>query len=442
MQPHRVPELQPVWTVLSAILASYGVHLALWLFLPATSAFDYTVPAIAIWLAYILLVAVVVVLTYPLFAHLYPPSDPHDEQYFRHLRLALAIAVFLSVAGVVVVMLYYVFVLQVDYSQGFAEARSQLPDREGISPLPVIGNFFGRFYMLALGILVVCWEQIRPFMRFVYLAACAVAAGAFSLAIGGRVSILVAIGVLASSIFMRKMKGQRLLPGFKFASALVLLLTLAYLYSANVFSDRAEQKSLDAETYVSALVEFLGGEVNNSFHSIQTVENDTYRDFLYFATANLAYVLHVIWAFEEILSSPERPSTLIWSQAQLYMFRVGFIADPPEPHLVAGRWVPLVAAIWYDFGGLGLIPAAILHGMTLSIAVLIFTRGRLGVLGFGFASAILVLTVLSPMAAVSSMTLDFTYLCISVLFLFALIGSIRMGRILTATSNRQGDSSS
>lgn len=446
VQTHRMSVLQPVWTVLSAILAVYGLYLALWLILPAISAFDHAAAAITAWLVYILVVAGVVVLTYPVIAQFYPQSTAHEDLYNQHLRLSLAIAVVLSIVGFVVVMYNYVAILQVDYSQGPAKVRSSLQAmkeaREGISILGIIGNFLGRFYIIALGILLVCWENIRPRLRYAYLASCLIAAFVFSFAIGGRLSILLVVCIAISSAIMRKTRGRSLLPGFMFTAGLAVLLALAFLYSAYVFSARAERSSLDAETYASSIVDHLGGEVNDSFHSIQTVENGTYRDFLYFSILNLAYVVHQIWSYEEILSSPERPSTIIWWHALLYMNRLGLIADPPGPHLVIGRFVPLSGAIWYDFGGFGLITVGILHGIALSIAVLLSTRGRLGVLGFGIALVIFALTVLSPMASVTMMTIDFTYLGASVLVLFLLIGWIRMGRILTTTSNRRQESAS
>lgn len=90
------------------------------------------------------------------------------------------------------------------------------------------------------------------------------------------------------------------------------------------------------------------------------------------------YLNHGIFNFESVLANEQRGTPVMIAPVHNWLTRLGFDPDEERPIRVYGRGgLTLPGAAWHDWGPVGMIVVALLHGGIAVISAFLFTRGLL-----------------------------------------------------------------
>lgn len=90
------------------------------------------------------------------------------------------------------------------------------------------------------------------------------------------------------------------------------------------------------------------------------------------------YLNHGIFNFESILASEQRGTPVMLASVRYWLTRLGFdLAEEPPVRVYGRGGLTLPGAAWHDWGPMGMIVVALLHGGIAVISAFLFTRGLL-----------------------------------------------------------------
>lgn len=90
------------------------------------------------------------------------------------------------------------------------------------------------------------------------------------------------------------------------------------------------------------------------------------------------YLNHGIFNFESILANEQRGTPVMLAAVRYWLTRLGFdLAEEPPVRVYGRGGLTLPGAAWHDWGPMGMIVVALLHGGIAVISAFLFTRGLL-----------------------------------------------------------------
>lgn len=363
---------------------------------------------------------------------------------FRQLKLIILCSLVLSLSGFLLLWFDKIFIQKIDYSAGMAVAREVWrkagEERQGVSSVAsVLGYITGFSFYVTIAMIHLHWENLTKYYRYLGLFSGLLLLFGMSYLSGGRTIILLQIASMMSIGIIRRIKRISFLPGRKTTSKFIPLsiIFIAFVFSIYIFKLRAEMSNMDAKNYVSELVNFLGGIETDTFNSIENL-GDIFADIIYLSLGAGVYLTHTLWSFQTVLDAEYRPGWVSLSYIMSLLAKIGAIQNASEPWLLAGNFISLPGALWYDFGSLGFLIAAIVHGILLGSAMVTVSHRKAGGIGVGWVIAVLISTILSPLVF-APLLMSFPFMLVSYVCL-SFLGRLFWGKVswLTFDENFKG----
>lgn len=353
---------------------------------------------------------------------------------FRQLKLIILCSIALSLSGFLLLWFDKVFIQKIDYSAGMAVARELWrkagEERQGVSSVAsVLGYVTGFSFYVTLAMIHLHWENLTKYYRYLGLFLGLLLLFGMSYLSGGRTIILLQIASMMSIGIIRRIKRRSFFPGKKITSIFIPLsiIFIAFVFSIYIFKLRAEMSNMDAKTYVSKLVTSLGGVETDTFYSIENLLGDIFADIIYLSVGAGVYLTHTLWSFQTVLEAEYRPGWVSLSYIMSLLTKIGVIQNATEPWLLAGNFISLPGTLWYDFGPLGFLIGAIVHGILLGLVMVTLSHGKAGGIGVGCIIAVLISTILSPLVF-APLLMSFPFMLVSYVFL-SILGRLFLGKI-------------
>ena len=325
------------------------------------------------------------------------PLDHHELE-----RLVL-VGLLFSCIGVFSLAYVRLFVQGIDYSRGLAVARelwnAEGADRSDISSLwSIPGYGFGFFFFASTFIAHLHWEQLRPNVRRALLTVALLLVAAHSVLSGGRSVLLTQLISIAAAAATRRSQGKRAFPGrfwLTFLAAVIVLFG-AGGYFLYIFSERANATGIASDAYAKSMIIYMGGAPTEKFFAIASLPAPLAAT-THFGVIGGAYVTHSASTVASVMEYASRRGTATFVGARALLSRIGLISGADESWVLAGAFLSLPGAFWYDYGILGVLAIAWLSGIALAYAARIVRLSSGGGVSLAFCAAALITAILSPL---------------------------------------------
>jgi hypothetical protein len=260
------------------------------------------------------------------------------------------------------------------------------------------GYLFAPFFAPALAFVHLYWEYYPYRLSTVTIVTSVFVLAAISVLTGGRTSIMLIVTMVTAVGVIRRVRGQRALPGAKlvvYASA-GLLLAAAIGFSLLVFEHRAQGGGRTAKAYAEEMVGDLGGRLTDKAYLLESLTPQASTIGYHLLTTG-AYLIHSQWSLETLTYSGERPGFVLFNYVAVIMKRLGLAEQGLPETLLEGRFLTLPGTVYYSWGIAGMTTAAVIQGIAFLLITLFVHRPTVSILGLGVASLSLVVAFLSPL---------------------------------------------
>ena len=341
--------------------------------------------------------------------------------YLKPHRLIILTGL-LVLCGLLLHLYDKVFIMKIDYSAGVAKARHEWLAKGterggGISSWQsAAGHILVNFHFIVMAMVLLFWKELPKFYKYFGYIVSVVAILLYSASIGSRSVPLFFLLYVMSVLLLSKSLTRGFLPmGFRCLFVLLILLILAYnLFvfheRGKVFGDNSPQK------YTQSFIPQLGGEETSGFDDGEDLPGFI-GEMYYYLILSTVYVNHNQWTFDYVLTLKERPGQSMFNTLYGGLVKVGVLSrERIEPRAFSGRFLSLPGCAYYDFGVLGMIFIAMLHGFFLFAANQV-VRGNTLRGGFVFLYLLVgVFSLVSPLTSAANLMI-FPYMVISYLCL-------------------------
>lgn len=303
-------------------------------------------------------------------------------------------------AGFILLFYNRVILQQIDYGSGIAEAREQWKTvglETGTSIFGVIGNVFLAAYLPLTCILLLKYEVLKRRSRALGISSILIGLGSYSVFSGGRTPMLITLTLIIAMLLVRWGMNLKIYPGKAYVKIVYIpvIITVALGYTLYVFDSRSKMNNIDPSVYAESWIYYLGGEIKSNNAIIENMP-EFIEPAMYHSITTGAYLLHSIWSFQTILESKDRSGSILLTRVRYIANRFG-IGSAPEPWLLYGFFIPLPGAALYDFGLVGMLLTALLHGSLLGWGLLCFAKPTKNLLRVCISGMIFLTTIIAPM---------------------------------------------
>jgi hypothetical protein len=305
-----------------------------------------------------------------------------------------------TIAGFMLLFYNRVFLQQINYSSGIAEAREQWKTvglDTGTSIFGILGNVFLAAYLPLTCILLLKFEVLKQRSRVLGIISIIIGLGSYSVFSGGRTPMLITLTLIISMLLVRWGKKLKIYPGKAYVKIVYVpvIVIVALGYTLYVFDSRSKMNNIDPSVYAESWIYYLGGEIKSNNAIIESMP-EFIEPAMYHSITTGAYLLHSIWSFQTILESKDRPGSILLTRVRYIASRFG-IGTAVEPWLLNGFFIPLPGAALYDFGIFGMLITALLHGCLLGWGLLCFSKPTKNLLLVCASGMIMLTTIIAPM---------------------------------------------
>jgi hypothetical protein len=325
---------------------------------------------------------------------------PLDQRELCHLVL---LALGASFIGLALLAYVRVVVQGIDYSQGLAVARelwrTEGEERGGISsPLSVPGYGLGFFFFAATFLGQLHWEHLTRSVRRLLLFGAVLLLAGHSVLSGGRSVLLIQLVGIAAVGALRRAQGKTALPrssarGVLYAGAAFLAAMIYFLY---IFSERATASGIAAEAYVQAGLAFMGAAPTQRFFAIAALP-EPFAAISHFIVIAGAYVTHSAGTVASVMEYSTHSGVATFLGVRELLARLGGASGADLEWALSGAFLSVPGAFWYDYGLAGVVAAAVATGAGLAVVWRVVSRGYGGGVSVGFAAAVLITALMSPL---------------------------------------------
>jgi hypothetical protein len=327
--------------------------------------------------------------------------QPLSGAELEHLIIAGLLA---STVGMLLIAYVRVAVQGINYTQGLAVARELWREegtaREGISsPLSIPGYGLGFFFLASTFIAHLHWEQLsRSVKRAVITGTPAFVAG-YAVLTGGRSVLLTQIISILAAATIRSVQRRRAFPG-RFSRTLLFntaAVIAAVAYALYIFSERAAGTlGVTPETYVQAAIAFMGASTTEGFLRISSWPQPL-ATAANFAILAGAYITHSAGTLASVMEYSTHHGITVFGGVWDLLSRFNLATPGSGDWVLAGAFLSLPGAFWYQFGILGVLVAAVVSGVCMGVVCQYIRGARGGGISVGFAAASLITTLISPL---------------------------------------------
>jgi hypothetical protein len=328
------------------------------------------------------------------------------EQPLSGTELDHIVIVGLLAASVGTLLIAYVriAVQGINYTQGLAIARELWREansaRDGVSsPLSIPGYALGFYFLASSFIAHLHWEQLSRRVRRAVIAGTLAFVAGYAVLTGGRSVLLTQIISILGAAAIRSAQHRRAFPG-RF-SRMVLFNTTALVaavaYALFIFSQRAARTfGVTPEMYVRAAIAFMGASTTEGFVRL-SIWPQPLATAASFATLAGAYLTHSAGTLASVMEYSSHHGITVFGGAWDLLSRLNLAAPVSDQGALAGAFLSLPGAFWYQFGMPGVLAAAVASGVCLGVVCRSIRLARGGGISVGFAAVSLITAMNSPL---------------------------------------------
>jgi oligosaccharide repeat unit polymerase len=356
---------------------------------------------ISLNLSFLLIVSAVGVFTFYLLKALitakkpkFPTMISNEEIYFT-----VKVIVFLTLVGLVCLLIDRLIIRDIDYSLGSRTARYQWLTSQGGNFFSIIGNLFSPFAYCGIFFLMIHSSKIKDKWVYFTLASIILSIFGFSFLNGARSNLLLALVVGYISIILKEKKiedkNQKLSVKNKSLILFIFLLTIYYVTDATSQSASMGAGGWDVQTLILMDIQNFNIVPVNEFFDLNAS-----REWIFNVIYILIYLYHGQWSAMYALSMPSssREGSFLLYPYQTMLDRIGLVGSYDISYFTdLGVFISLPGAFYYDLGWIGVIVLSTLLGVFLGlIAYSIFRRNSVDGIKLSLIIYILSILVLSP----------------------------------------------
>ena len=317
------------------------------------------------------LIFVVLVLSAVVFARQFAPAItfityPNISQIRMQSRL-VAVSIFISMLGFMLLVYDKQALQGVDYSEGLANAREQWrhigEEREGAasSIYSAIGYLIGSSYFFGAILLVSRRIYFTDKFRFISSFLIFILTMLNSIITGGRSSILLLAAFVFSSYCVNKSGYKRkLFETNIYSLVIVIFIVTAIFYMAYIFSLRSEASDSTIQNYVEGFLPYLNLEPTATYSYI--IEKTGLGSILSALSLCGAYLTHSLVTTALIIDSNETGGIVIMGHIANLLYKTGLIESVNRDWFLAGRFPSFPGGVYYQMGLSGVFFIAIILG--------------------------------------------------------------------------------
>ncbi|MGQ7274409.1 hypothetical protein [Marinobacter sp. V034] len=297
-----------------------------------------------------------------------------------------------SIVGGALVGYDRVFVRGIDYSKGLRAARYEWLASDGGSFFSVFGNILVPFCFVGIFFLIVNSRFFKAASFFLYFALFLSVVFFHAALNGGRSNILLVIVIVVIALALRNDR-INVKTWIKVSFLCVCLSFVAFFYVAKIIKSSASMGHVDLSVLLVRAVDGLQGKFVEGY-AVQS-SSDIELLFLYISS----YLVHGQWTAQAIPDLVYMPGSYFLYPFSVILARLKIIESPLEQGAFSdvGAFVSLPAAIYYDFGFLGLAFLSTIIGILFGFCLLFFkSRSRVRGWALGFSIYLLFVVFLSP----------------------------------------------
>lgn len=261
-------------------------------------------------------------------------------------------------------------------------------DRELLSTPVRVASMFG--YLLSSfifpGLFISAYYSVLKKRALFFLGFFALAGVAYALPIVSRTILLslVIMGFMGGALAIYSSQTGIFQKALRFGLTMGGIVLAAFLSSKAVFDNTLACKAGGNER--ASVMKYENGFLDEL--PVQRLAPEKLREKVLNAcpSCNMVflYLNHGIFNFESVLSNEQSGTPVMLAPVRYWLTRIGFDLAQENPTRVYGRGgLTLPGAAWHDWGPLGMIVVALLHGGIAVISAFLFSRGLLSA-AFGF----------------------------------------------------------
>lgn len=405
----------------------WSIYLFLCLVTPAKSLYEDThTLGVFLVLSYVVLSVAGALLLMAVFPQKAPRQERTDKivqlyDYLKPHRLIIFTSL-LVLCGLLLHLYDKVFIMKIDYSAGIAKARQEwlahgTARGGGISSWQsAAGHILVNFHFIVMAMVLLFWKELPKFYKYFGYFVSVVAILIYSGSIGSRSVPLFFLLYVISVLLLGKSLGRDFLPkGFR--CLFVLLVLLIFCYNLFVFHERGKVFGDNSpKKYTQSFFTQLKGQETKRFKW-----GENLRGFLgeiyYYTILTTVYVNHNQWTFDYVLTLKERPGQSMINTFYGGLVKVGILSkEQVGNRAFKGVFLSLPGCAYYDFGVVGMMIIAVLHGFFIFAANYVVRGDRLRV-GYIFLFLLVgMFSLVSPLTSAANLMI-FPYMVISYLCL-------------------------
>lgn len=340
-------------------------------------------------------------------------ARPLDRSELNHIVM---LGLVLSGVGLALLAYVRVSVQGIDYSQGLAVARElwrvEGEARSGVSsPLSIPGYALAFFFFASTFLGHLHWEYLSRWSRCHLVVGGLLLVVGHSVLSGGRSVLLLQLVSVVGVAVIRKAQDRKSFPGRFWRGALFATVSIlaAISYFLYVFSERAIASGVPAEAYAQSAIAFMGAAPTEVFLAIPSLP-EPLASLTHFCVIAGAYATHSVGTIASVMEYSSHQGVATFVGAREFLAAFGLMHES-EGWVLAGAFLSLPGALWYDFGVLGVLAGAGSTGAALAGVGWIIRNGSGGGISVGFAAATLITAAVSPLIfALDSLAFPFMVL--------------------------------
>lgn len=340
-------------------------------------------------------------------------SSAFTKRQEKNVRVNVVLCCGGSFLGLLMVAYDRVFIRGIDYFQGLRAARYEWLASDGGSFVSIIGNILIPLSYVGLFLLVVNPKLYKKSFIVIFVFLMLLVIFSHSALNGGRSNILLAIVIMLVAFSLRLEKVKFLLI-FKALIFSFIISVPTFLYVSEIIKSSASMGDVDLGVLLVRAVDSLQGQFVESY----SVQNASELELISIYISS--YLVHGQWTAQTISNLDSLTGSYFLYPFSVILARLSIIEEPLDQGVFSdvGAFVSLPAAIYYDFGYMGLISCSLLLGVLFGVC-LNFLRNRAAVTGFrlGFIVYISCIVLLSPILP----GYGFSYLNF-IIFSFVMVG--------------------
>lgn len=320
-----------------------------------------------------------------------------------------------SFVGIAMVAYDRIYIRGISYLQGLRAARYEWLASDGGSLVSIMGNILIPFSYVGLFLIIANSRYFVSRSIAFYTILFLLVIFSHAALNGGRSNILLAIIVMILAFSLRS--GRVNVKTFMKVLFIGALLSVpAFIYVTEIIKSSASMGSVDLSTLLARATNALQGKFVEGYLVQESSEAELLSIYI------LSYLSHGQWTAQVIGDLDSVPGSYFLYPFSVMLARLSLISAPLDQGVFsdAGAFVSLPAAIYYDFGFVGLAFISVFIGALFGLSLTFlkersrFTGWKLGL--FIYLSFILLLSPVIP-------AYGFSYLNL-IVFSFFILGSI------------------